>query len=150
MPANLYGTANPNPLPIGGVTIGSVNVAIPPGVETNFCSMSIPPAVSPGWYYPAVWGVANAVLGASAPTFINWGARIGAGADFATYGTYNPLLIANADITVTLFLYGPTTLISNPFGAFTFNVSANCGVNGFTVTFVGTQMLGQWLRAPDQ
>lgn len=150
MPSNLYGNANPNPLPIIGGIIGGTNVVINPGAEQNFFSIAVPPAVSPGWYYPAVYGIVAFALTATPPTFLNWAGRIGAGSDFQVQATWNSMLVANANLEMTLLLYGYTTFVSNPFGATTFNVSATCGANAFTVISVGTTFYGQWLRAPDQ
>lgn len=150
MPANLYGTANPNPLPTAVQTIGNVDVAIPPGAETNFAQLVFPPATSGGWYYPSIWGLATVVLSATPPTALQFGARIGAGADFSAYAVRTQLLTASAQFEMTLFLCGFTTLISNPFTPTTLFVSANATANGFTVGVNGTVFLGQWVRAPDQ
>jgi hypothetical protein len=150
VPANLYGVANPNPLPNAAGTIGGANVNCPAGVETNFCAITINPAVSPGWYYPAVFGTVAILLTATPSTFINWAARIGAGADFQIQSTATTMLVASATLTISLFLYGFATFVSNPFGANTFNVTANPGVNAFSVGLNGTLFYGQWVRAPDQ
>ena len=150
MPANLYGTANPNPLPTAVQTIGGVDVAIPPGVETNFAQLIIPPATSAGWYYPSIWGIASAVLSATPPSTLNFGARIGAGSDFSAYAVRTQLLTASAQFEITLFMVGYTTIIANPFTPTTMFVTATAGTNGFTVGVNGSVFLGQWLRAPDQ
>jgi hypothetical protein len=150
VPSNLYGVANPNPAPTVAGTIGGANVNCPAATETNFCALTIPPAVSPGWYYPICFGTVAILLTATPSTFINWGARIGAGSDFSLQSTATTMLVANGVFTISLFLFGLTTLVSNPFGANTFNVTANPGTNAFSVGLNGTQFIGQWLRAPDQ
>lgn len=151
MPANLYGVAQPNPLPVIGSIIGGTNVVIPgTNVETNFFTIPVPPATAPGWYYPNVWGVVVVSLTATPPSFVNWGARIGAGSDFSVQATGNALLVASGNLELTLFLPGASTFVSNPFGATNFFVSAAAGANSFTVMQIGTWLLGQWVRAPDQ
>jgi hypothetical protein len=147
---NLYGVANPNPLPIIGSVTGGADFVCPPGAETNVYSVNVPPAVSPGWYYPAIYGIVSCSFGAALPGFLNWAARIGAGSDFNVQSTLVTTLTANGSTAIPIFLYGYQTFLQNPFGANTLYLTANCGTNGFTLRVVGTVIYGQWLRAPDQ
>jgi len=147
---NLYGVANPNPLPIGANTIGGVDVNIVAGVETNFINITVPPAVSKGIYYPFAFVCVSFVCGGTPPSFINWGLRVNNGADVSAQNTRNQILVANANLVLPLFLFGYGTLITDPFGTYNFQVSANCGGQNFTVSNVGTAAVLGWQRAPDQ
>lgn len=148
--ANLYGVANPNPLPVSAFTIGAINISCPAGVETNCCSIAANPTLSQGVYYPFVVGQLFVTLGATAPGALTVGARIGAGADFDQAGFTVVLLVAAGTIEWTVNLFGVGTILSYPTGALTLNVTLNPTGQPVTCLAGGTKVWGGFNRAPDQ
>jgi hypothetical protein len=148
--ANLYGVATPNPLPVWVSTIGSANIACPAGVETNVVALAFNPALSSGWYYPNVWGLLGAQMGATAPSSCNIGLRLGNGADILAISVGSGLLVANGYWVYPVALAGFQLIMSNPYGANTFNVTLNPVGQAITASQNGTFLFGQWVRAPDQ
>jgi hypothetical protein len=149
-PANLYGVANPLPLPVFAGMIGATDIVCPAGAETNVIALPTNVPISQGIYYPAVSGVLWVTLGATPASQVTVGARIGAGADFFA-NAYNTIpLVASATIMIPFFGYGPSALLSYPTGPLTINISINPGAQAVTARAAGALAYGWWQRAPDQ
>jgi hypothetical protein len=148
--ANLYGVAEPNPPPQNAFPIGGSNVVCPANVETNFTAIPLTPATSRGFYYPSAVGIITFTCGATPPGSVNWGVRIGAGADIFVLAQAPQTLIANAVLTVPLLAYCFATAIADPFGPTTLNITANPSGQPITVLQFGNMIYGSWVRAPDQ
>jgi hypothetical protein len=144
---NQYGTSNPLPVP-QFIYIAS-NTACPAGAETNVLSATLA-AVSPGIYYPVMIGAIYITLGATAPSQILIGGRIGAGADFQQLGAPAEIFTPNLTYLQSFCMFGtPSDTIWRGAGA-TVNISLN--PTGQAVTAASGGSYGQvfLFRAPDQ
>lgn len=148
--ANLYGVANPLPLPQQGNTIGATDIACPAGVETNVIAIPSNVPISQGWYYPGIFAMLDVALGATAPSTLTFGARIGAGSDFSYFALNVAVLVANANLFVPFQLFGLSTILSYTTGPLTINISVTPTANPVTCRFSGSYAYCFWNRAPDQ
>lgn len=101
---NLYGVQNQFGTPIYTNTIGGGNVTVPVGVETPVCDSGLIIAPSNGYFSPLWLGVLCVTMGATNPTTLVLGARIGAGADYAQLPVPANLFIAGANLQIPLVL----------------------------------------------
>jgi len=148
--ANLYGVASPNPVPAFGGSIGGVNVSCPAGVETNVIAISMPPAVSAGWYYPFCSMFLNISLGATPPTALFVSFRLGAGSDLTGLQVPGGWLVANANFLFSVWVSQAGVVVQNPYAAQIMNVTLNPAAQAVTLQTSGSGAIGGWLRAPDQ
>lgn len=148
--ANLYGVANPIALPAQANTIGAADVNCPAGTETNVIAIPTNVPISQGWYYPAVFAVLAISLGATPPTGVQLGARIGAGADFSYWAIYPGMLAASITLEQSFQLFGAGTILAYSTGPLTINISVNPTAQAVTARFSGSYAYAWWNRAPDQ
>jgi hypothetical protein len=145
--ANLYGVANPV---ANGVSVAQATTLVcNAGVETTIMSATLA-APSAGFFYPAVWGTLFMSQSATPATAVSFGARIGAGADFATQPVPVYFLSANTNTMFSFFLVGaPSGTIWQGAGA-TINMTVN--PTGFAVNCnqPGGQACFFLFRAADQ
>ena len=148
--ANLYGVAQPNPPPLGGTTTGNVAINCPAGVETNIQSLAPPLPTLPGVFYPAMWGCVAIVFGATIPGLVTVGFRLNGGADLGSFIIHGGFYVATGSFCQTVDFYGQNTPINNPTGVWNFQLSIAPTAQAVTVQPNSTQLIAQWLRAPDQ
>jgi hypothetical protein len=149
-PANLYGVANNVPLWVFAAPIGGADVACPAGVETNCIAAVVNPIISPGTYYAAAIGAITVTLGATVPTACAFGLKIGAGSDVIQVAPSTALFVASGTFVFPIPLYGINTLVQNPVGPTTFNVTCFPTAQPVTVKLGGSFVFAGWVRGPDQ
>jgi hypothetical protein len=147
-PSNLYGVANPAILPVlAGM---GAAVACPIGVETNLIDSGALIAPSSGYFYPVVF--ANITINYSSPAtnVIIFGARIGAGSDFDSFGPPGPSVVAGAwQLIFHTFIGSPSNTVWQAPGAHIF-ITGNPNSQITTVSNFSTQAWFALYRAPDQ
>lgn len=148
--ANVYGVANPNPIPTLSGTIGAADVAIPAGTETNFSSTPANLPTLPGWFYPAIYGNVTITFGATPPTLVNINCRLNNGADIESMVIHGGFYVANGSLLVPVNFQCQGTFVSNPSGTWNFQLSCTSASQGLTIRAAGTWLWCQWMRAPDQ
>jgi hypothetical protein len=148
--ANLYGVANPNPLPNGFGTPGGTDVAVPAGVETNFVAGVAPLPNIPGIFYPTMIGFFTITFGATPPTLVTIASRINNGADIQAWNIHGGFYVANGSLLCPCTFYDNNQVFSNPSGTMTFQVSCLSAAQPLTVRASSTLINMQWVRAPDQ
>lgn len=148
--ANLYGVAEPNPLPGYLTTIGNNNISCPAGVETNIMSGSPPAILSNGWYYGSILTTIVIITGATALTALTANSRMNNGADIQ-FEPFSSIFWTAAFTGVQTFaFYWWGNLLLNPPATTTFQVSITPTTGSVTAGTLGTNAWIQWLRAPDQ
>ena len=105
--ANLYGVANCPGQPVQVFTVGNADVNCPAGVETNVATSSVLSAPSTGYFYAMATGLLTLVCGATPPTQVTVGIRIGPGADTMTFGINTSFLTASDFFMVPIGLFTP-------------------------------------------
>jgi hypothetical protein len=148
--ANLYGVANPLMTCVGGSTIGLVDIVCNPGVETNVIDSGPLSSPSGGFFYPVVFFQAAMSNGATAPTGMTLGVRIGAGADFANIALAGLLNVANYNWFFSGMVAGPISQsVWTPPGSHMF---VSCSPQGTGVTWRSNGSYAQFFlfRAADQ
>lgn len=148
--ANLYGVATPNPLPVGAFTIGGADIVTGVGVETNVIAITVNNPTVNGWYYPNFGGWLAISLGATPPTAIFIGYRLGAGSDLSNLQVSPAALVASATVIQPLTLAGTALIVSNPSGINVFNISVQTAGQSATVRTVGSFGQCGWVRSTDQ
>ena len=147
--ANQYSGADNPFLATSNATIGGVDVTCNSGSETNVIASATLKANIQGDYYPVVWGVLVIYMGATAATALVIAARIGAGADFATY-TVDPGQLVNSQKDQFHFaLIGSNSASAwFPTGG-VINVTVNPTTQNVTVKNVGSYAICQLVKGPN-
>ncbi len=144
---NIWGVANPVPLPT--IAGPSGNVTLPVLTETTILSSAAIIAPYPGAYYPIVYCQLFVLLGAAPPTSLTFGFKLGAGADVDTAVVNPALLVANA----TIAFYGTMVGANSPtawIGAGSvINVTGLVGGAVATAQVAGSRCLFALARGPD-
>ena len=148
--ANLYGVANPNPLPQSVATIGGTDIACPAGSETNIIQAAPALPTVPGVYYPMAQGWTTLSFGATPPTNVQMSLRVNNGSDLLPWTIWAGLLIANNNLIVPLMFYGYNLIVQNPTGVYNFQVGITPLAQAITARNGGTLFYVQWVRASDQ
>ena len=137
-------TANPAYVALLG---GTVNC--PAGVETNVAQVNPLVAAGPGNYYPVWQGVLSLALGATPPTALVIGARVGAGADIGAFTFPVQVLTANAVIMFPVFLVGAnSTSLWFPTGA-VWNLTVNPTAQAMSCVNSTSTLYSYLVRGPD-
>lgn len=105
--ANLYGVANSPGQPGQQLLIGGADVTCNAGVETNVITSPLLVAPSNGYFYAWASGMLTLVCGATPPTQVTIGIRIGAGADSMQIGINTVFLTASDFFMVPIGLFTP-------------------------------------------
>jgi len=146
--ANLYGVANPVPLPVV-VSVGT-SVVCPANTATIFLTSPALVQPSQGYFYPILWLTACINYGATAPGLITITAQIGAGSAFDTYVQGGIVLYDNSSQIVSVCLVGPLSQVTWQSPGSVVNVLCNPATNGVTMQQGPTRATFALFRAPDQ
>lgn len=147
-PANLYGVANPSPPLV--VYSGGGDLALTPGTETNVISSAAIVAPSGGWFYPVVWTTITVVYGATPPTLLTLGGRIGAGADFANVIFDGNTYAATTQQQYIYTLIGPASQVAWQGAGSIVNVTLLAATTSCTFRAFASRAAIGIFRAPDQ
>lgn len=148
--ANLYGVANaPGPSVLNS-TIGGGNITCPPGVETNIIASNPLIAVSQGFFFAQVLGQVAINIGATPPTALTVGFRIGAGADFWAWSWPSQYLVANAELISPLVAFTVTSQTIWQGTGSIVNVSLNPTAQQVIAFTTISYAYFNLVRAPDQ
>ena len=147
---NLYGVSTPTTVWQNTGTIGFADIPCPAGVETNVWSVGPIIANCSGYYWVWIIGSFTISIGATPPGSYTYGARIGAGSDFASGGSPAQLLIANSNFLQPINMQGSISESLWRAPGSTVNVSFNPTGQGITVRGSGSGCSLVLMRAPDQ
>lgn len=146
---NLYGVANTGPALYYGTLLNAGGVTCPAGVETNVIALGPVTALAQGVYYPVFWAQLSIQSGATAPTQIVLGAKIGAGADFATFQPYNGLFIAGQVNVIWWYGIGQPSRAPWVTPGSVINITVNPLAQSVSCVYYCSQAIGGVFRAPD-
>ena len=141
---NIYGVANPNFTPT--VAIPSADVTLTAGSEVTCITSGAIAGYGPGAYTPVIYALLTVLMGATAPTALQFAFKIAAGTDVDTYVVEPGLLVALAEIAILVPLLG----VSDPAAwigvGSTLNVTGKATTTACTVKKVGSRALFTLLR----
>lgn len=147
MPGNLYGVSQPGfafaPSTMGG------DQACPSGSETNCFANLQPTAPGSGNWYGVFSGIMTVLLGATAPTALIIGARIGALADFDNFTVAPALLVNNATLMIPFAFYTAANQANFFPASAAFNITLTPTAQAVTAKNVGSRIQIQLFHGPD-
>jgi hypothetical protein len=147
---NLYGVAQPVPMPIlVGTVGGGVDVACPAGTETTVFTFPTYAALDHGAYYPVVTLNGCVTLGATIPTQLVFAFKLGAGSDVTASGVPANLFTANGNLFFSTVMFGINSLVSWVAPGSVVNVTLNPTGQAVTMRGSGAQCMLQLFRGPD-
>jgi hypothetical protein len=136
---NIYGVANPGLTPVSAIP--SADVTLTAGSEVTVITSGALAAFAPGEYCPVIHVVLAVLLGATAPTALQFAFKIGSGSDVDTYVVEPGLLVALAEFTLTIFLLGVPDPAAWIGAGSTINVTDKATTTACTVKKVGSRAL---------
>lgn len=146
---NLYGVANCPGQPGQLLTVGGADVTCNPGAETNVITSPALIAPSNGYFYAWGSGILSLAIGATAPTNISIGIRIGAGADSMGFNINSFLLVANTLLMVPIGLFTPESQIPWQGAGSTVSIGVNPTTQLVIARLQGTSVCLGLLRGTD-
>jgi hypothetical protein len=147
--ANLYGVANPLPLPVAYGPVGAADVTCPAGAETTVVTTGAVAAISNGFFYPVIQGVLFVVLGATAPSALQYAFKLGSGSDVVANQIEPGLLVALAELTLPIVLIGASSQNAWKGAGSTINVTLAPTGQAVTLKVTGSQLWVSLQRGPD-
>lgn len=148
MPGNLYGVSTPGFTGSIQLNIGVADVSCPSATETNVIAQALTAPSSGNWYV-VISGVLTITMGATAPSAIVIGARIGAASDFDSYGVGVGTLVNSATVGYPVLLASVANQANFFPGGSTFNVTVNPTGQTVTAKLTGSRLIYQLFRGPD-
>lgn len=145
----IYGVANPLATAAIYGTAAGGDVTLTAGTEVTIVTTGALVALNAGPYYPLIWLTVAALMGATAPTALQFAFKLGSGADVDTY-VLEPGMLANlAEFTLAIPLVGANSAAAWIGSGSTINITGKATTTACTVKGVGTRALVQLVRGPD-
>lgn len=145
----IWGVADPTPAALSYGTASAADVTLTAGSEVTIITTGALVALNPGPYYPLIWLTVAVILGATAPTALQFAFRLGAGSDVDTYVVEPGMLVNLAEFTLGIPLVGLNSAAAWIGSGSTVNVTGKATTTACTVKGVGTRALVQLMRGPD-
>ena len=145
----IWGVADPTPAALVYGTVAAGDVDCVAGTETTVITTGPLAGLSPGPYYPLILCALTVVLGAAAPSALQFAFRLGAGSDVDVYVVEPGLLVALAEFIVPVYLVGVNSASAWQGAGSTINITGLATTNDATVKFVGSRALVGLSRGPD-
>jgi hypothetical protein len=147
MPGNIYGVANPMPIPVGLQPGGDVTLTA--GVEINIATNATLKALIQGNYYCLAFCTIAILFGATAPTALVFAATLNGGSDADVIGMAPASMVANAtyvySFTLSFGLSDSTWWPTAP----TIAITGKASTTAATAKSGGTRIICQLMRGTD-
>lgn len=144
---SIWGVANPLPIP-QAVTFGS-DVPLPAGSSTQIVISSTFVSSAGLNVYPWIIATIAVLLGATAPTALQFTGNIPLTSTFFTYVVAPALLVNNATLLITFGCAGVSSRSTYAGAGNTIGISGQPTTNAVTAKFVGTNMFCGLGLGPD-
>jgi len=144
----VWGIADPLPLPVVYETVAGADVDVG-ATETDIITTPAIAALNQGPYYPLLQGVLTIVLGAMAPSALQFAFTVNAGSDVDVYVVEPGLLVALAELVIPIFLIGLNSNTAWQGAGSVISVTGTSATNDVTAKFVGSRCLIGLQRGPD-
>lgn len=144
---NLYGVANPLPLP--AVYSPASDTTCSAGSETTVITSGAIAQTLNGSSYPRIDGVLTILLGGTAPSALVLAFKLGSGSDVDTYTVEPGLLVNSAELIIPLHLLGVSSATAWVGSGSTVNVTVNATGQAVTCKKVGSRAIIGIFRGSD-